>query len=128
MEVRGLIGSTGKKRDNDRISVAVVAFKLVVTLDLTRRENNKKVLAIKLEMQKMMCVLFQSVPINLCLDNDHTDDKVSRLRRMKDPDEVGPDGMTIKDRMQGLMQEIANDIKACGSACDVYMKKSFLGM
>ncbi|KAF8149372.1 hypothetical protein B0H34DRAFT_733496 [Crassisporium funariophilum] len=89
------------------IGVAVVAFKLVVTLDLTRRENNKKVLAIRVQMQNMMCELFQ-------------------LRHMKDPDDTGPDGMTLKDRFQGLMEKIAHDITECGSACDAYMKKSFL--
>ncbi|KAK0194867.1 hypothetical protein F5146DRAFT_1023158, partial [Armillaria mellea] len=40
-------------------SLAVLAFKLVVTLDLTRRGNNKKVLAVKLQMQDTMTVLFQ---------------------------------------------------------------------
>ncbi|KAJ6594849.1 hypothetical protein B0H19DRAFT_1096915 [Mycena capillaripes] len=51
---------------------------------------------------------------------------IARLRHMRDPDEKGPDGTTLKDRMSGLMQSIAKDITACGSACDVYMKKSFL--
>ena len=41
------------------LSVAVIAFKLVVTFDMTRRENNKKVLALKAEMQDMMGVLFE---------------------------------------------------------------------
>ncbi|KAJ7578160.1 hypothetical protein C8J56DRAFT_797697, partial [Mycena floridula] len=89
------------------ISVAVVAFKLVVTLDLTRRENNRKVLALKVQMQDTMIVLFQ-------------------LRHMRDPEEVGPDGTTIKDRMQALIETIANDIKETGSACDHYLKKGFL--
>ncbi|KAF9447894.1 hypothetical protein P691DRAFT_705890 [Macrolepiota fuliginosa MF-IS2] len=89
------------------VGVAVVAFKLVVTLDLTRRENNQKVMAVKIQMQQMMCTLFQ-------------------LRRIKDQDEVGPDGMILKDRLQPLMERIARDIKECGSACDVYLKKSFI--
>ncbi|KAJ3573153.1 hypothetical protein NP233_g2617 [Leucocoprinus birnbaumii] len=89
------------------VGVAVVAFKLVVTLDLTRRGNNKKVLAVKVQMQQMMCTLFQ-------------------LRRIRDPDEVGPNGIVLKDRMQPLMEQIAHDIKECGSACDVYLKKSFI--
>ncbi|PPQ65654.1 hypothetical protein CVT24_011808 [Panaeolus cyanescens] len=89
------------------ISVAVIAFKLVVSLDLTRRENNKKVLALRVQMQDMMCVLFQ-------------------LRNIKDPKEVGPDGSSLQDRFQGLMNAIADDIKNCGSACDVYMKKGVI--
>jgi hypothetical protein len=45
---------------------------------------------------------------------------------MKDPDESGPDGITIKDRMQSLIESIAKSIQECGSACDAYLKKSFL--
>ncbi|KXN91180.1 hypothetical protein AN958_02747 [Leucoagaricus sp. SymC.cos] len=89
------------------IGVAVVAFKLVVTLDLTRRQNNQKVAAVYIEMQQMICTLFQ-------------------LRHIRDPDEVGPDGMIMKDRVQPLLKQIAQDIKKCGSACDVYLKKSFI--
>lgn len=40
-------------------TVAVLAFKVVVSLDLTRRANNKKVIVLKLQMQDMMAVLFQ---------------------------------------------------------------------
>ncbi|KAJ7762637.1 hypothetical protein B0H16DRAFT_1311844, partial [Mycena metata] len=87
--------------------VAVMAFKLVITLDITRRQNNKKVLAVKIQMQDLMTILFQ-------------------LRHIRDPEEKGPDGTTLKDRMSGLMESIAKDITTCGSACDVYMKKSFL--
>ncbi|KAF9447847.1 hypothetical protein P691DRAFT_775829, partial [Macrolepiota fuliginosa MF-IS2] len=86
------------------IGVAVVAFKLVVSLDLTRRDNNRKVLAVKVQMQQMMCTLFQ-------------------LRRIKDPDEAAPDGTILKDRLQPLIVQIARDIEECGSACDAYMKK-----
>ncbi|KAJ7034088.1 hypothetical protein C8F04DRAFT_956948, partial [Mycena alexandri] len=89
------------------VGVAVMAFKLVITLDITRRQNNKKVLAVKIQMQDLMTILFQ-------------------LRHIRDPEEKGPDGTTLKDRMSGLMESIAKDITACGSACDVYMKKSFL--
>ncbi|KAF8882715.1 hypothetical protein BD779DRAFT_1674867 [Infundibulicybe gibba] len=86
------------------IGAAVVAFKSVVTLDMTRRDNNKKVLAIKVDMQDMMSMLFQ-------------------LRHMKGPADIGPDGV---NRLQDLMDKIAKDVTECGSACDVYMKKSFL--
>ena len=39
---------------------------------------------------------------------------------------MGIDGQIIKGFMQSLMKRIADDIEVCGSACDVYMKKSFL--
>ncbi|KAJ3559705.1 hypothetical protein NP233_g11198 [Leucocoprinus birnbaumii] len=89
------------------IKVAVVPFKLVITLDMKRRESNQKVIALRVQMQDMMCVLFQ-------------------LRHMKDPDSEGPDGKTIQDRMQELIKTIAENIQKCGSACDAYLKKSFL--
>ncbi|TFK62847.1 hypothetical protein BDN72DRAFT_929692 [Pluteus cervinus] len=89
------------------IGLAVLAFKLVITFDMTRRENNKKVLALKIEMQDMMIVLFE-------------------LRHIRDPAEAGPDGTLLDARIQALTKKIAKDIKDAGSACDVYMKKSFL--
>ncbi|TFK63878.1 hypothetical protein BDN72DRAFT_826239 [Pluteus cervinus] len=89
------------------IGVAVIAFKLVVTFDMTRRENNKKVLALKIEMQDMMAVLFE-------------------LRHIRDPMEESPDGSRLGARIQTLMDKIANDVKDAGSACDAYLKKSFL--
>ncbi|TFK64963.1 hypothetical protein BDN72DRAFT_922091 [Pluteus cervinus] len=91
------------------IGVAVIAFKLVVTFDMTRRENNKKVLALKIEMQDMMIVLFE-------------------LRHIRDPMDEGPDGSPLRTRMQTLMEKIAHDIRDAGSACDAYMKKSFLAL
>ncbi|TFK64974.1 hypothetical protein BDN72DRAFT_962869 [Pluteus cervinus] len=89
------------------IGVAVIAFKLVATFDMTRRENNAKVLALKAEMQNMMAVLFE-------------------LRHFRDPTEAGPDGLPLGARIQTLMVKIANDIKNAGSACDAYLRKSFL--
>jgi hypothetical protein len=41
--------------------VAVLAFKGVVALDLARRQNNKKVIAIQVQMQDMTVVLFECV-------------------------------------------------------------------
>lgn len=65
-QVHPFIGGMSRNRSRQsyastNIPVAVVAFKLVVTLDLTRRENNAKVLALRVQMQDMMCVLFQWV-------------------------------------------------------------------
>jgi hypothetical protein len=41
------------------LSVAVGAFVLVITLDLARRDNDRKVLAVKLRMQDLMTVFFE---------------------------------------------------------------------
>ncbi|KAF5376289.1 hypothetical protein D9615_008531 [Tricholomella constricta] len=89
------------------IGIAVGAFALVVTLDLTRRDNDRKVVAVKVQMQDLMRVFFE-------------------LRHIPSSDEEGPNGLTIGARLEGLMQEIAKDIKGCGSACDAYLKKGFL--
>ncbi len=105
--------------------VAVLAFELVISLDLTRRENNTKVRAVQVQMQQMMCTLFQYVPLTP-IPIFTVDSKTSRLRLVKDPDEVGLDGIIIKDRLQPLVRNIARDIKDCGSACDVYLRKNFI--
>ncbi|CAK5271846.1 unnamed protein product [Mycena citricolor] len=76
------------------VGVAVTAFKLVISLDITRRQNNKKVLAVKLQMQDLMTVLFQ-------------------LRFVRDPEDKAPDGTTLKDRMSELMKTVAGDITSC---------------
>jgi hypothetical protein len=39
--------------------VAVLAFKAVVMLELKRRDNDKKVIALKMEMADMMTVLLE---------------------------------------------------------------------
>ncbi|GLB44990.1 hypothetical protein LshimejAT787_1900680 [Lyophyllum shimeji] len=89
------------------IGVAVGAFALVVSLDLTRRDNDRKVLAVKVQMQDLMRAFFE-------------------LRHIPSSEERGPDGITVASRLESLMELIAKDIKACGSACDAYLKKGFL--
>ncbi|KAG6906091.1 hypothetical protein DXG01_015973, partial [Tephrocybe rancida] len=89
------------------IGVAVEAFALVVALDMTRRDNDRKVLAVKVQMQDLMKVFF-------------------KLRHVSSSSKV-PGGLTVAERLEGRMQHIAKDIKLCGSACDAYLKKGFLG-
>ncbi|KAF8161810.1 hypothetical protein K438DRAFT_1776325 [Mycena galopus ATCC 62051] len=72
--------------------VAVLPFKLMVTLDLTRRQNNRKVLAVKAQIHDTMSVLF-------------------RLRHMRDHEMKAPDG-TILSGLSDLVETIADDIKA----------------
>jgi len=40
-------------------SVAVGAFILVFTLDMARRENDKKVIAVKMKMHELMLIFFE---------------------------------------------------------------------
>jgi uncharacterized membrane protein len=42
-------------------AVAVLAFQAVITLELKRRENDNKVIALQLRMQEMMSVLVECV-------------------------------------------------------------------
>jgi hypothetical protein len=43
------------------ILVAVLAFKAVVTLELKRRDNDQKIIALQVKMQDMMSILVQFV-------------------------------------------------------------------
>lgn len=48
-------------------AVAVGAFKVVVELDVKRRDNDKKISVLFLEMKDMMSVLLEYVrPLRLC--------------------------------------------------------------
>ncbi|KAG6832110.1 hypothetical protein H0H87_002749 [Tephrocybe sp. NHM501043] len=76
-------------------------------LDLKRKENNAKVLAVKVQIQSMLSVLYQ-------------------LRDIKDTHDIGPDGTILPRRFQTLMDKIAQDIIKCGSDCDSYVKKSII--
>ncbi|KAJ6481736.1 hypothetical protein C8R45DRAFT_1002875 [Mycena sanguinolenta] len=89
------------------IGVAVMAFKAVWALEQKRRDNDRKILALHMEMKDMMAILTQ-------------------LKNVKDVEEVAPDGSTIKGRMQELSKGTANDIKACANACDTYCKKKLV--
>ncbi|EKM75603.1 hypothetical protein AGABI1DRAFT_64395 [Agaricus bisporus var. burnettii JB137-S8] len=75
-------------------------------MDFSRRENDRKVLAVKVQMQELMIVFFE-------------------LRHVRNT-EVGSDGTGIADRLKNFMLQVATDIKQCGSACDAYLKKGFL--
>ncbi|KAF8516788.1 hypothetical protein JB92DRAFT_2909192 [Gautieria morchelliformis] len=89
------------------VGVAVMAFKAVWTLEMKRRENDKRIIALHVEMKNMMTVLIQ-------------------LKNVKDPAEVAHDGTSIQGRMQGLAQGTADDIKACANACETYSKKKLV--
>ncbi|KAF9557963.1 hypothetical protein CPC08DRAFT_736574 [Agrocybe pediades] len=88
-------------------TLAANAFVLVIKLDLSRRENDRKVLYVKMQMQELMAVFFE-------------------LRHFRNSKECGQDGLSIAERLEGLMVMIADDVTHCGSACDVYMKKGLI--
>lgn len=45
-------------------AVAVLAFKTVYKLEMTRRENDRRIQALYVEMKDMMAVLIQSVSLH----------------------------------------------------------------
>ena len=47
----------------------------------------------------------------------------ARLHAIKGEDEVGPDGISVKARMERLVEQTATDIKKCANICDAYLKK-----
>ncbi|KAH8987639.1 hypothetical protein EDB92DRAFT_1948471 [Lactarius akahatsu] len=89
------------------IGVIVVAFKTVYTLELKRRDNEKKIIALYVEMKDMMGVL-------LLLKDVHNDKLVA------------PDGRSIEDRLRSLINRTVDDIKLCSNVCDTYAKKKLL--
>ncbi|KAG6908909.1 hypothetical protein DXG01_002790 [Tephrocybe rancida] len=82
------------------IHAPVVAFRLVLALELKRRCNDEKLLAVNAEMENMMNIFLQ-------------------LRYIKDPLEFKP-GTGLKR----LMENIADFVKEAGSLCEWYLKKS----
>ncbi|TBU40766.1 hypothetical protein BD309DRAFT_992844 [Dichomitus squalens] len=88
------------------IAVAVGAFKVVIELEVKRRDNDKKVSLLFLEMRNMMSAFLQLQSVRA--------------------DHVGRDGMTIRARLQDLVKRTANDIKECANVCDTYSKKRLL--
>ncbi|KAH8102306.1 hypothetical protein BXZ70DRAFT_891052, partial [Cristinia sonorae] len=86
------------------VTVVVLAFKAVYTMEMTRRENDQRVRSLYSEMKDMIAILVQ-------------------LRDVKDPKELGPDGTPIDSRLQGISEQAASDIKECANACDTYAKK-----
>ncbi|KAI0766998.1 hypothetical protein C8Q74DRAFT_1369868 [Fomes fomentarius] len=88
------------------VAVAVGAFKIVIELEVKRRDNDKKVKLLFLEMKNMMSALLQ-------------------LQNVR-PDHVGRDGVAVGARLESLIKETARDIKECANACDTYSKKRLL--
>ncbi|KAF4621020.1 hypothetical protein D9613_000104 [Agrocybe pediades] len=89
------------------IGIAVQPFTLVIKLEIARRENDKKIVAVNVRMKDFMTCFFE-------------------LRRFRHSESQTTENISIAERLEPAMHEIAKDIKECGSACDAYMKKSFL--
>ncbi|KAJ7115485.1 hypothetical protein C8R44DRAFT_984151 [Mycena epipterygia] len=105
------------------IQVALMPFKAAWALEQKRRENDKKILALHMEMMEMMDVL-------------------KRLTNVKAVDGIAADGSTIMGKTAEVTKRAANDIIDCANgtssswsisppltsilACDTYSKKKLV--
>ncbi|KAL1665576.1 hypothetical protein GGF50DRAFT_113998 [Schizophyllum commune] len=88
------------------INAALLAFKGVINLELKRRDNNQKVLALKIQMKSMMSAL---EPLGSIPDSH-----------------VAPDGTILENRFKPLVAQMCKDVLECGNACDTYTKKRLI--
>ncbi|KAI0646024.1 hypothetical protein C8Q79DRAFT_730049 [Trametes meyenii] len=85
------------------IQVAVSLFKTALTLELTRRENDEKVIALNATMCDMMSVL-------------------TIMKDLPSSNEPDSHGFSLEDRLLGHMHGIVQTIKDCAKVCDSYHK------
>ncbi|KAF5318870.1 hypothetical protein D9619_010940 [Psilocybe cf. subviscida] len=88
--------------------VAIFAFHGIIKLDITRRENNRKVLAVKLQMQSMMSAMFQ-----MC--------ELTHIHVLNDPQKA-----VQRAQLQELVKAIADEIKQCGSDLNYYSDRKLV--
>ncbi|KAF9557975.1 hypothetical protein CPC08DRAFT_710010 [Agrocybe pediades] len=89
------------------IELVLKPFTLVYEYELKRRENHKKILAVKVTMKEFMAMILE-------------------LRHIPHSNDVGEDGRSIADRLTELFTLAGKNIKECGSDCETYCKKHVL--
>jgi hypothetical protein len=107
--------------------VAVSIFKGALTLEVTRRDNDKKVLALNVKMCDMMSVLSLYVLIHSSSVWD--DDTLYRLNDMV-PGSEGKKTVsknTIDSRLEQKLLAITDSMKDCAKLCDSYQGRNFFG-
>ncbi|KAF8996979.1 hypothetical protein BDQ17DRAFT_1429337 [Cyathus striatus] len=87
------------------IAGPLLAFKLVISLDMKRRNNDMKIVAVKAHMQDLVCVIVEVF-------------EIAKTRS------EGPVGVAL--RLKDLLEQIETDITTCSSECDIYLEKTFL--
>jgi hypothetical protein len=104
--------------------VAVLAFKTIYTLEMKRRDNDKKIIALHAEIKDMMNVLLLCVILSIyytLLISYSLHDVPAESDKL-----IGPDGRNVADRLSPLVEQTAEDIKSCSNICDTYSKKKLL--
>lgn len=104
--------------------VAVLAFTTAYKLEAKRRDNEKKIVALYVQMKDMMGVLLLCVQVFTHYNMLYL--WSFSLKNVKNDELVAPDGRSIEDRWKPLVERTANDIKSCSSVCDTYAKKGLL--
>ncbi|KAL0577140.1 hypothetical protein V5O48_004854 [Marasmius crinis-equi] len=85
------------------VQAAVVVFKAGIQLELTRRENDDRVLALNVTMCDMMSTL-------------------GLLKKIPSPHEQCG-GVTVEDRLHGRLNDVVQSIKDCAKLCDSYQRR-----
>ncbi|KAL1952244.1 hypothetical protein VTO73DRAFT_1393 [Trametes versicolor] len=88
------------------VTVAVLAFEAVIELELTRRENDRRVTVLFVEMKAVMLV-------------------ITNFKNIRSND-IGQDGIVLSDRLHELAESTAEDIKQCANLCDAFLKSKLL--
>ncbi|KZV97965.1 hypothetical protein EXIGLDRAFT_832559 [Exidia glandulosa HHB12029] len=90
------------------VGVVVLAFKGIITLEMKRRENDKRVAGLVAQMSDMMTEFLQ-------------------LNELEpDPDVTVPSGNTVRGRLQTVLEKVMHAIVDCGNAIDKYYKSRVL--
>ncbi|KAI0795577.1 hypothetical protein C8Q75DRAFT_803447 [Abortiporus biennis] len=88
------------------VLAAVLAFKVVLSMELTRQWNDCRIRALYVEMKNMVMILVQ-------------------LKDVKDhPEYIA--GQKFEAYLQEISKKTAKDIKKCGNVCDAYLRTSLV--
>ncbi|KAL4247755.1 hypothetical protein ABKN59_008598 [Abortiporus biennis] len=84
------------------VLAAVLAFKVVMYMELTRQRNDRRIRALYVEMKEMVTILVQ-------------------LKDVKDhPEYIA--GQKFDAYLQEISKKTAKDIKKCGNVCEAYLR------
>ncbi|GJE85128.1 VPS13 domain-containing protein [Phanerochaete sordida] len=85
------------------VAVAVLAFKTALQFEMTRRQNDKRIMLLQLKMNDTLSVLL--------------------ILRKIDKTKRADDGKTIEERLGARIKAIAADIEKYSAICDTFSKK-----
>ncbi|KIK61460.1 hypothetical protein GYMLUDRAFT_43033 [Collybiopsis luxurians FD-317 M1] len=94
---------SGLQQIHPFVAVAVIAFRTAIKLENARRENDRRILAVRISMNDLFSVilLIKDIP-----------------RGQK-----GQDGLSIEGRLNERIKKIAADIKDCSKVCDTFQNQ-----